>query len=335
VGDECGPVIGRRTRDVSLTSRPDLPMTCSMNGYALSAGDFWGEELEERLVTRALSLPLGNQAALARVAQLCDAANGTAQGIALEAARDESFAALLLRLANGAASMPAQRVADLPSAVRRLGLSLVQALAVAAPGLRLLRGPADGLAPARHELHRHAVRVGLAARLLAPASVESEQALTAGLLHNIGLNVVSLYLPVEFRALLEAAARGEQLWPLEEELLGFSHSALGARLAEGWSYPAELVMAIRDHDSGRPENELGAVVELADVVVRAYGVGVEAPRALPALLPEWVAGLERAEAQLRLLLEAQDRFDVRMDSEVIEFPAPAPDVFAAALRQLR
>jgi HD-like signal output (HDOD) protein len=306
-----------------------------MNGFVLSAEGLWGEELEARLVSSALSLPLGNQAALARVARLCAAASATPQGIALEAARDESFAALLLRLANGAASMPSMRVADLPSAVRRLGLSLVQALAVAAPGLRLLQGPRDGLTPARHELHRHAVRVGLAARLLAPASVEPEQALTAGLLHNIGLNVVSLYLPQEFQALLGAAARGEQLWPLEEELLGFTHSALGAKLAEGWSYPSELELAIRDHDSGCPENDLGAVVELADVLVRAYGVGVEAPRPLTAALSEAIAGLEGTEAQLQTLLEAQDRFDARMDSETIEFPAPAPDVFSAALRQLR
>ena len=320
---------------MSLTSDSRLPITRSMNGYVLSAEGLWGEELEVRLVHSALSLPLGNQAALARVARLCAAPNATAQGIALEAARDESFAALLLRLANGAASMPARRVADLPNAVRRLGLSLVQALAVAAPGLRLLQGPADGLTPARHELHRHAVRVGLAARLLAPAGIDADQALTAGLLHNIGLNLISLYLPEEFRALLDAAARGEQLWPLEEELLGFTHSALGARLAEGWSYPDELVMAIRDHDSGCPENELGTVVELADVVVRAYGVGVESPRPLPAVLPESVTGLGRGESQLRTLLEAQDRFDARVDSEVIEFPAPAPDVFAAALRQLR
>ncbi|MFL5963048.1 MAG: HDOD domain-containing protein [Gaiellaceae bacterium] len=329
------PVIGRRECDVSLTSSRRWPITGSMNGYVLSAEGLWGEELEVRLVSSALSLPLGNQAALARVARLCAATSATPQGIALEAARDEGFAALLLRLANAAASMPVSRVADLPSAVRRLGTSLVQALAVAAPGLRLLQGPADGLTPARHELHRHAVRVGLAARLLAPATVDPEQALTAGLLHNIGLNVVSLYLPNEFRALLDAAARGEQLWPLEEEVLGFTHSALGARLAEGWSYPVELTMAIRDHDSGCPENELGAVVELADVLVRAYGVGVEAPRPLPALLPASTAGLERAEAQLQTLLEAQDRFDVRMDSETIEFPAPAPEVFSAALRQLR
>ena len=78
-------------------------MTGSMNGFVLSAEGLWGEELEVRLVSSALSLPLGNQAALARVARLCTSANATTQGIALEAARDESFAALLLRLANSAA----------------------------------------------------------------------------------------------------------------------------------------------------------------------------------------------------------------------------------------
>ena len=60
-----------------------------------------------------------------------------------------------------------------------------------------------------------------------------------------------------------------------------------------------------------------------------------AARPLPVLPEDSVVSLEGSKAQLKTLLEAQDRFDERMDSETIEFPAPAPEVFAAALRQLR
>src|SRR5438046_784600 len=105
---------------------------------------------------------------------------------------------LLLKLANSAYSMSATRVSDLPTAVSRLGLRLVQGLAVAAPGLRLLAGPNDGLQTARVGLHKHAVRVGLAARMLAPPGVDADKALTAGIVHNLGLNVISLHAPREF-----------------------------------------------------------------------------------------------------------------------------------------
>jgi HD-like signal output (HDOD) protein len=293
-----------------------------------------GERLREHLVELALSLPLGNQAALTRLAVLCNRPTVTPQGAALEAGRDESFAALLLRLANSAHSASVARIADLPTAITRLGFRLVQGLAIAAPGLRLLRGPADGLEHARYELHRHAVRVGLAARMLAPATLDPERALTAGIIHNLGLNVIALYAPTEFRALLEAAGRGEQLWPHEEYMLGFSHAELGALVAERWSYPIDLVVAIRDHDSPEPENELGWVVQVADLLVRSHGVGVEPQRELPRPIPEPAIGLERARAQIAELLAAQDRFDAHLDSEEPVPPPNSPRAFAEALDRL-
>jgi HD-like signal output (HDOD) protein len=268
-----------------------------------------GDDFREELIERALSLPLGDQAALNRVASLCDEESASVGRIALDAGRDESFAALLLRMANSAHSASVSRVADLPTAIARLGLRRIQALALAAPGMRLLHGPADGLQHARHELHRHAIRVGVAARALAPSGVDPERALTAGILHNLGLNVVALYAPQEFRRLLAAAGRGEQLWPTEEPIFGFSHAELGAMLAERWSYPLDLVVAIRDHDNPHPETLLALTVQTADLLVRSLDVGVEPPKALEdgAYLPG--LDLERAFARVEELVAAQDRFD--------------------------
>lgn len=266
------------------------------------------DSFREELIVRALSLPLGDHVALARVASLCERLSATPSDIALEAGRDESFAALLLRLANSADSGSIRRIADLPSAITRLGFRRVKALAIAAPGLRLLQGPPDGLEEARHELHRHAIRVGLGARLLAPLGVDRDRALTAGLVHNLGLNVIALFAPEEFRYLLSATSRGEQFWQAEDSMFGFSHADLGAMLAERWSYPTELVIAIRDHDSPDPQTPLAEAVQAADLLVRAHGVGVEPPRELTHVhLP----GVDLAAAYERLgeLIGAQDRFD--------------------------
>lgn len=287
------------------------------------------EERLEELIEQAFSLPLGNQAALTRLAVLCDNPLSTAHGIALEAARDENFSALLLKLANSAYSGSSQRISDLTTAVARLGLRLVQGLAVAAPGLRLLHGPYDGLGPARHELHRHAVRVGLAARILAPKGTGSERALTAGLIHNLGLNVLSLYATEDFRELTRAAARGEQLSACEEEL-GFSHAELGARLAERWSYPAELVETIRLHADPVPGDRLAALIRVADLLVREHGIGVEAAgEVTPELLAAAGVTVSNVRAWVAPLLEEHDRAD-----ESTERPQPVdrrePDVRAFA-----
>jgi HD-like signal output (HDOD) protein len=269
----------------------------------------------DRLLEEAESLPLGNRAALVRIAALCDDPAASAEGVALEAARDESFAALLIRLANSAHSGSATRVTELRTAVARLGLRLVQSLAVAAPGLRLLDRRHDGLDAARHELHRHAVRTGLGARLLAPAGVDPEDALVAGLLQNMGLNILSACAPDHFRLALDAAAAGRQMSDVEEIVFGFSHAELGGRLADRWSYPASLATAIREHDMDDPTSPLAAAVQVADRLVRRAGIGVEAPvdPSPGALALAQVGDLERASVALQLLLDAQERFDLHVD----------------------
>jgi HD-like signal output (HDOD) protein len=271
--------------------------------------------LRDRLLEEAAELPIGNQAVLWRVAALCRDPASDARDVGLEAGRDESFAALLLKLSNSAFSASAVRIGDLTTAVARLGFSLVESLAVASPGLRMLAATRDALTPARRELHRHAVRTGLAARMIAPADVDGEQALAAGLVHNLGLHVISLYEKEAFRALVDRAARGVQLRDVEEELLGFTHAELGALLAERWRYPLGLVAAIAGHDA--PDaGGLAAVIQVADALVRESGVGIEAPLEVSAAV-EAAARIDRDAARERLmpLLLAQDRVEARMADE--------------------
>jgi HD-like signal output (HDOD) protein len=233
--------------------------------------------LLDSLVDKAVTLPMGSQPALARVASLCQYGSSSIAQIATAAAADPSFAATLLRIANSAASAPRWRVENLPTAITRLGTRMVGTLAIAAPTLRLLRAPEDELNEARREIHRHAIRVGVVARELAPPSIHPETALAAGLVHNLGLGVLSLYAKVGLRRVLELAAQGTPLSVTEPEVFGFTHAELGGMLAREWSYPEFLVVAVEEHDSPSPSSPLAALVQVADLLVREAGVGVEPP----------------------------------------------------------
>jgi HD-like signal output (HDOD) protein len=232
----------------------------------------------EELVERAAALPSASAESAFRVADLCGDPLATPREIAEALSEDEALASLVLHTANSAAVNWGPSIADLPTAVVRLGLRFVGATALAAPGLGLLDGPADDLWPARESLHRHAVCTGLVAQALAPAGIDADLALTAGLLHNIGLNLIAGFAPAEFGYLLEC---GEQFWEAEDWIFGFSHSDLGAKLAAHWSYPADLVIAISDHDIPDPRTPLARLVRLADLLVRDCGIGVEPRQALP------------------------------------------------------
>jgi HD-like signal output (HDOD) protein len=236
------------------------------------------QDLRTRLLEEAVSLPLGDQAALMQVANLCRDPCTPPGEIAEAAARDEGFASTLLRVANSAAVAATAKAADLTTAVIRLGSCFVESLALSTPTLRLLAAPSDGLELPRRELHRHAIRVGLLARAIAPSSIDPNQALAAGIVHNLGLGVLSLCARSGFRRLLDGTAAGRDFVQLEDELFGFTHAQLGGLLARRWCYPDSLIEAIEDHAEERPGSQLAALVRVADLVVREAGFGIEPPR---------------------------------------------------------
>jgi HD-like signal output (HDOD) protein len=276
-------------------------------------------DLRDSLLDQGESLPLRNHAALGRVVTLCRDPSGSARGVALEAARDEAFAALLLRAANSAYSASVSRIGTLTHAIARLGFELVQGLAIMSmgtPSLGLSSLASDERADVLREVHRHSVRAGLVARTLAPSGLDPELALTAGLLHNLGLTVCALFAPKAFNQIQLAADRGEQFAPVEEEVLGFTHAELGGMLAERWSYPAGLVLAIQEHDTAEPSTPLAALIQISDLAVRAVGIGIEPPLPVSALVAK-KAGVDMASIADRLapLLEAQERLEQRMQAE--------------------
>lgn len=286
-------------------------------------------DLRDRLLDRAESLPLRNHVALARVVTLCRDPSGSARGIALEAARDEAFAALLLRAANSAYSASVSRIGTLTQAIARLGFELVQGLAImamGAPPYGFSRLVSDERGAVLREIHRHSVRTGLVARALAPHEVDPELALTAGLLHNLGLTVCVLFAPKAFRQIEAASTHGQPLAAAEREVLGFTHAELGGMLAERWSYPSGLVQAIEEHD-GEPSAPLSAVIQVADLAVRAVGIGVEPPAPVPpAVAARAGVDLTALADRLAPLLEAQERLERRMEAQLDRDPsASAPN----------
>ena len=260
-------------------------------------------ELRDGFVSRAVALPLGSQETLARVAYLCRLQGSTRAEIARAAAADASFAAALLRISNSAASAGRYPITNLPAAVTRLGTRMVRMLAVTAPTLRLLAAEDDGLVTVRREIHRHSIRVGVLARELAPPSIYAETALAAGLVHNVGLGVLSLYGKVGLRRTIELATPEQPFGDIEPDVFGFTHAELGGLLGRAWKYPDALVIAIGDHDRETPSTPLAALVAVADLLVRQNGVGIEPPCEVGVRLARRAGlDLERAREKARHLL---------------------------------
>jgi hypothetical protein len=192
--------------------------------------------------------------------------------------------------------------------------------------MRLAAAGPRGFAAARQRLHRHAVRTGLAARTLTPSGLDSDQALAAGLVHNIGLTVLGVLQPAIFQFLLDAR-RKDRGYATSRSRSSASPTLSWEDCSPSAGAPRSgLITVIMNHDDEQPHG-LSAVVQLADLLARSAGVGIEAPEAIPATLAEETeVDLDAATERLGPLFQAEGRRENAEDE-----PPSSELAFASAL----
>jgi len=190
---------------------------------------------------------------------------------------DKSIAAQCVRMANSALFGRSQPVESVRTAVMNLGMWRVRDLLFSNSLSQVI--PANRWIVDPVVFWRHSLGCALVCRKFAEiiGYADTEKAYLAGLLHDIGVLVNSMVVPVEFRATVEKASR-EQI-PLDEAefaTLGFTHSDSGRVLGEAWKIPPDLVQAIElHHDIGDPGRggPLVALVHLSDLLCRLRNLG--------------------------------------------------------------
>jgi HD-like signal output (HDOD) protein len=178
--------------------------------------------------------------------------------------------AKLVRMANSAIyASSGQPIRDLPSAIHRLGVDAVRATALSvAMGEILQAKEMAGFSTFARSLWEHSIRSAVAARLLARtyARIRSEEALLAGLVHDLGAFYM-LYRGVQYPELRE---RPETL----RYLIVQWHEAIGASLLKTLGLPPEISQASVDHDHSRPVPDvpktLDDVVYIGNLLAGGY-----------------------------------------------------------------
>ena len=202
------------------------------------------------LAGRMGSLP-SFPALYAEIIQAIESPNSSIQGIADIVAKDPGITAKVLQVANSAAMGLPDKVNDPAEAVQQLGMTTVRSLVLSAqvygsfaPG-RLASFSADAL-------WGHLMKCGELARgIMRQENAEvadTEDAFTAGMLHDMGKLMLADGLPEEYAKAMELAAR-EKISPIEAELevFGATHAGLAAYLFGLWGLPASIVEAVAFH----------------------------------------------------------------------------------------
>ncbi len=187
---------------------------------------------------------------------------------------DPNFAARILAAANAAADAPRARITSIRRALTRLG-STEAANTILTVAVTRVFMPRDDW---EKSLWRHSIQVAVALRNLVHASphadIRTDEAYTAGLLHDIGRFVLFGEAPQALRSIDEGDwETPEELVQRERSVCGFSHAELGAMACAQWKLPELLTSVVRRHHdadiipSRGPVDTLLAAVRFADLAM--------------------------------------------------------------------
>jgi len=98
---------------------------------------------------------------------------------------------------------------------------------------------------------------------------------TAGLMHDIGKIVLSLFVEQKFHEIMEVVEKqGVSFQAAEKIILGVDHAEMGGEMARMWDFPDRLRLAITYHHLDKPEaytDDLILLVYLADILCLMFG----------------------------------------------------------------
>lgn len=177
---------------------------------------------------------------------------------------DPAMSVRVLQLVNSAYFGLRRRVTSIQQAVTFLGLELLKALVLSAHVFTALDArEVGGFRPEQFQLY--SFRVARIAQKLATDKAISDEAFTAGILHDIGQLALAVKQPAKFTEWLERTVEGTKpMGELEREIFGVGHEEVGATLLSAWGIPFSIVECVAWHH--RPSAATGGDMQLLAVV---------------------------------------------------------------------
>ena len=192
---------------------------------------------------------------------------------------DPGLTANLLKLTNSVYFGLPCKVGSVSQAVVLLGWKKLIQLVMASCVNAIMGKPVPGYDLSAGELWRHSIAVSVAAEDLAKELKISapENIFTAALLHDVGKLVLGGFVKEDLEKIEIEASRGISFEVAEHMVLGTNHAEVGAQILKSWSFPQELVNAVRWHhdpDSAGKTDTLIDIVHVANILCLMIGIGV-------------------------------------------------------------
>lgn len=158
----------------------------------------------------------------------------------------------------------------LRNAIMRIGFNSVKNIALGISIMTVLNNENHQGTPDYERIFNHSVAVGFIARLLSrrfKCNI-ADEIVVSGILHDIGLLILSRYFPERYMDVMNAFKKSKLLTDAEKEVFDFTHSEIGSWLAGKWSLPDTVSDTILYHHN--PSQAGKNLVHIATVHVADY-----------------------------------------------------------------
>jgi putative nucleotidyltransferase with HDIG domain len=162
---------------------------------------------------------------------------------------DPGLTANVLKLSNSAYFGIPAKVGSLKQAVLLLGLKRFTQIVVASCTSHTMNKHVEGYDIPPGALWQHSVAVSKTAEALAKFAklTDSIDFFTPALLHDMGKLVLGIFVKNEIQTIQAMVANGVPLVVAEHMVLGTDHAEIGSQILANWSFPSDIVNAVRWH----------------------------------------------------------------------------------------
>jgi putative nucleotidyltransferase with HDIG domain len=153
-----------------------------------------------------------------------------------------------------------------------LGVKRIEQIAFSACMNKAMDKAVEGYDLSPGELWLHSIAVSTTAEALAKyiKSADTNDVFTPALLHDMGKLILGKFVKEESKQIESIVAKGESLVKAEYMVLGTDHAEIGALILEKWSFPVDIVNAVRWHHDpdhiSRAQNRLKEPTMQSDIV---------------------------------------------------------------------
>lgn len=217
--------------------------------------------------------------------------------------KDPALTTRVLKMVNSPVYGFPGKISSVSQALVLLGLNVIKGLLIGVSVFDLMRKSMVGL-------WEHSLACALTSTIISKklGIGDPEEVSVSALLHDVGKVALAMEIPDEYQKLMEECKNnGLTIYEVEYEKLNFTHSQAGGWMTRKWNFPPTIVDVIEYHhrpNLAKVVPDYCSIVNLADCLVRARGIGFAGDEWVPPVDPNAFERLGMTEDKILEILSS-------------------------------